>query len=101
MYSSTGRPSIPPERLLKGQLLIALYTVRSDRQFCQMLDYNILFRWFLDMSLDEPGLDQSAFSRLRERLVSEDIARRQSSPRPLRRRLFWTDSVASVCVRRA
>jgi transposase len=76
LYSSTGRPSIPPERLLKGQLLIALYSVRSDRQFCQMLDYNILFRWFLDMSLDEPGLDQSAFSRLRERLVNEDIARR-------------------------
>jgi transposase len=75
LYSSTGRPSIPPERLLKGQLLIALYSVRSDRQFCQMLDYNILFRWFLDMGLDEPGLDQSAFSRLRERLVNEDIAR--------------------------
>jgi transposase len=76
LYSSTGRPSIPPERLLKGQLLIALYSVRSDRQFCQMLDYNILFRWFLDMSLDEAGLDQSAFSRLRERLVNEDVARR-------------------------
>lgn len=76
LYSSTGRPSIPPERLLKGQLLIALYSVRSDRQFCQMLDYNILFRWFLDMSLEEPGLDQSAFSRLRERLVNEDTARR-------------------------
>ena len=73
LYSSTGRPSIPPERLLKGQLLIALYSVRSDRQFCQMLDYNILFRWFLDMSLEEPGLDQSCFSRLRERLVNEDI----------------------------
>jgi transposase len=76
LYSSTGRPSIPPERLLKGQLLIALYSVRSDRQFCQMLDYNILFRWFLDMSLEEPGLDQSCFSRLRERLVNEDTARR-------------------------
>jgi transposase len=75
LYSGTGRPSIPPERLLKGQLLIALYSVRSDRQFCQMLDYNILFRWFLEMSLDEPGLDQSAFSRLRERLAEEVIAR--------------------------
>jgi transposase len=75
LYASTGRPSIPPERLLKAQLLIALYSVRSDRQFCQMLDYNILFRWFLDMSLEEPGLDQSNFSRLRERLVNEDTAR--------------------------
>lgn len=76
LYAETGRPSIPPERLLKGQLLIALYSVRSDRLFCQMLDYNILFRWFLDMSLEDPGLDQSNFTRLRERLVNEDLAQR-------------------------
>ena len=76
LYSETGRPSIPPERLLKGQLLIALYSVRSDRLFCQMLDYNILFRWFLDMSLEDAGLDQSNFTRLRERLVDEDLAQR-------------------------
>src|SRR6516164_9932690 len=76
LYAETGRPSIPPERLLKGQLLIALYSVRSDRLFCQMLDYNILFRWFLDMSLEERGLDQSNFTRLRERLVNEDLAQR-------------------------
>ena len=76
LYASTGRPSIPPERLLKSSLLIALYSVRSDRMFCEMLDYNILFRWFLDMSLDERGLDQSAFSRLRTRLSGEDTARR-------------------------
>ncbi len=76
LYATTGRPSIPPEQLLKGQLLMALYSVRSDRLFCQMLDYNILFRWFLDMSLEDAGLDQSNFSRLRERLVSEDLAQR-------------------------
>ena len=76
LYSSVGRPSIPPERLLKGQLLIALYSIRSDRQFCEQLDYNILFRWFLDMDLESAGLDQSNFSRLRERLVVTDIARR-------------------------
>jgi transposase len=76
LYGSTGRPSIAPERLLKGQLLIALYSVRSDRAFCEQLDYNLLYRWFLDMSLDDPGLDQSNFSRLRERLVATDIARR-------------------------
>ncbi|MBM4228268.1 MAG: IS5 family transposase [Gammaproteobacteria bacterium] len=76
LYSSTGRPSIAPERLLNGQLLIALYSVRSDRAFCEQLDYNLLFRWFLDMSLDEAGLDQSNFSRLRERLVETDIAQR-------------------------
>ena len=76
LYSETGRPSIPPERLLKASLLIALYSVRSDRVFCETLDYNILFRWFLDMNLEQPGLDQSNFSRLRERLVEEDTARR-------------------------
>lgn len=76
LYARTGRPSIAPERLLKGQLLIALYSVRSDRAFCESLDYNLLYRWFLDMGLEEPGLDQSNFSRLRERLVETDVARR-------------------------
>ena len=74
LYASTGRPSIAPERLLKASLLIALYSVRSDRLFCEMLDYNILFRWFLDMNLEERGLDQSNFSRLRERLVDTELA---------------------------
>lgn len=76
LYPNNGRPSIAPERLLKGQLLMALYSVRSDRQFCEQLDYNILFRWFLDMNLEAPTLDQSNFSRLRTRLVDTDIARR-------------------------
>jgi transposase len=76
LYATTGRPSIPPERLLKASLLIALYSVRSDRLFCEMLDYNILFRWFLDMNLEECGLDQSNFSRLRERLVDSKVALR-------------------------
>src|SRR3974390_2286739 len=49
MYAEGGRPSIPPERLLKSMLLIALYSVRSERHFCERLDYNLLFRWFLDM----------------------------------------------------
>jgi len=74
LYADSGRPSIPPERLLKASLLIALYSVRSDRVFCEMLDYNILFRWFLDMNLEQSGLDQSNFSRLRERLVKTDLA---------------------------
>lgn len=74
MYSDTGRPSIPPERLLKASLLIALYTVRSDRLFCEMLDYNILFRWFLDMNLEEASFDASTFSKNRERLVEHETA---------------------------
>ena len=74
MYSSVGRPSIPPERLLKSQILMALYTVRSDRQFCEQLDYNLLFRWFLDMNADEPTFDASSFSRNRDRLLDHDVA---------------------------
>jgi transposase len=74
MYSSVGRPSIPPERLLKSQILIALYSVRSDRQFCEQLDYNLLFRWFLDMSADDPTFDASSFSRNRDRLLDHDVA---------------------------
>lgn len=74
MYSQVGRPSIPPERLLKSQILMALYTVRSDRQFCEQLDYNLLFRWFLDMNADEPTFDASSFSRNRDRLLEHDVA---------------------------
>lgn len=76
MYSDTGRPSIPPERLLKSLLLIALYSVRSDRLFCEMLDYNILFRWFLDMNLEESSFDASSFSKNRERLLEHSVSQR-------------------------
>lgn len=76
LYSSVGHPSIPPERLLKGQLLIALYSIRSARQLCEQPGYNILFRWFLDMGLGSASLYQSNFSRLRERLLVTDIAQR-------------------------
>lgn len=74
MYSEVGRPSIPPERLLKASLLMALYTVRSERMFCEQLDYNLLFRWFLDLNWDEPGFDHSSFSRNRARLLAHDVA---------------------------
>src|SRR6202045_623053 len=74
MYSEVGRPSIPPERLLKASLLMALYTVRSERMFCEQLDYNLLYRWFLDMNWDEPGFDHSSFTRNRERLLAHDVA---------------------------
>jgi transposase len=76
MYAEAGRPSVPPERLLKAQLLIALFSVRSDRQFCEQLDYNLLFRWFLDLDLDEESFDASTFSRNRERLIRHEVAER-------------------------
>lgn len=74
MYSATGRPSIPPERLLKASLLMALYTVRSERLLCEQLDYNFLFRWFLDLEADEASFDHSTFSRNRTRLLAHEVA---------------------------
>jgi transposase len=74
MYSEMGRPSIPPERLLKASLLMALYTVRSERMFCEQLAYNLLFRWFVDLNWDEPAFDHSTFSRNRMRLLKHDVA---------------------------
>jgi transposase len=71
MYSEVGRPSVPPERLLKASLLIALYTVRSERQFCEQLGYNMLFRWFLDMSMVEPSFDPTVFTKNRVRLIQQ------------------------------
>src|SRR6516162_10139591 len=73
MYGRTGRPSIPPERLLKASLLMALYTVRSERLFCEQLDYNLLFRWFLDMELDEKSFDHSSFTSNRQRLLEHEV----------------------------
>ena len=74
MYSAVGRPSIPPERLLKASLLMALYTVRSERLFCEQLNYNLLFRWFLDLEMDEASFDHSTFSRNRARLLEHEVA---------------------------
>jgi transposase len=75
MYAEGGRPSVAPERLLKASLLIALYSVRSDRLFCEMLDYNMLFRWFLEMGLEEASFDHSTFSKNRARLIEHEIAK--------------------------
>lgn len=74
MYAAIGRPSIPPERLLKATLLMAFYSVRSERLFCEQLNYNLLFRWFLDMDMTEAGFDPSTFSKNRQRLIEANIA---------------------------
>ncbi len=76
MYAEVGRASIPPERLLKASLLISLYSVRSERAFCEQLDYDLLFRWFLGMNLIEPSFDPSTFSKNRERLLEHKVAQR-------------------------
>lgn len=75
MYAQVGRPSVAPERILKSLLLIALYSVRSERQFCEQLDYNLLFRWFLDMELEEKSFDATVFSKNRDRLLEHEVGR--------------------------
>jgi transposase len=75
MYSEVGRPSIAPERILKSLLLIALYSVRSERQFSEQLGYNLLFRWFLDMELEEESFDATVFSKNRDRLLEHEVGR--------------------------
>ena len=75
MYSDTGRRSIPPEKLLRALLLQILYSIRSERMLCEQLDYNLLFRWFIGLSMDDPVWDHSTFSKNRDRLLESDIAR--------------------------
>ncbi|MCX5691543.1 MAG: IS5 family transposase [Planctomycetota bacterium] len=67
-YSKTGRPSVPPERLVKAVMLMTLYTIRSERQLCERICFDMLFRWFLDMTPDEVVFDHSDFSKNRDRL---------------------------------
>lgn len=74
-YSSTGRPSVPPERLLKALLLMALYSVRSERQLCEQIDLNLLFRWFLDMQPSEEAFDATTFTKNRQRLEEHGLAK--------------------------
>lgn len=74
IYASTGRSSIPPEKLLKAQLLMILYSIRSNRQLVEQIHYNFLFRWFLGMALDEKIWDHSSFSKNSDRLIGSETA---------------------------
>jgi transposase len=75
MYAKTGRPSIPPEKLLRAQLIQMLYSVRSERLLMEEIDYSMLFRWFVGMNLDEPVWDVTVFTKNRDRLLEGDVAR--------------------------
>jgi transposase len=75
LYSHTGRPSIPPEQLLKATLLQAFFSVRSERQLMEQIDYNLLFRWFVGLKMDDRVWDASSFSKNRDRLLEADVAR--------------------------
>ena len=74
MYAAGGRPSVPPEQLLKATVLMALYSIRSERQFCERLNYDLLFKWFLGLAIDDRAFDASTFTKNRDRLLDHDIA---------------------------
>jgi transposase len=74
-YAKTGRPSIPPEKLLRAQLIQMLYSIRSERLLMEEIDYSMLFRWFVGMNLDEPVWDVTVFTKNRNRLLEGDVAR--------------------------
>src|ERR1700692_2138069 len=73
-YADSGRPSIPPERLLRALLLQAFYTIRSERQLMEQLDYNLLYRWFVGLGVDDPVWVPTVFTKNRDRLLEADIA---------------------------
>ena len=74
MYAPMGRPSIPPEKLLRGSLLQAFYTIRSERQLMERLNYDLLFRWFVGLGIDDEVWDHSVFSKNRDRLLEAEIS---------------------------
>jgi transposase len=76
MYASSGRPSVPPEQLLKATVLMAMYSIRSERAFCERLNYDLLFKWFLDLPIDARAFDATTFSKNRCRLLDHEIADR-------------------------
>jgi transposase len=74
LYAAKGRPSIAPERLLRAQLLMVLYSIRSERQLMEQLNYNLLFRWFVGLEMDDPVWDVTVFTKNRERLISGEAS---------------------------
>jgi transposase len=74
LYSRMGRPSIPPEKLLRAMLLQAFYSIRSERQLMERLEFDLLFRWFVGIGVDDAVWDHSTFSKNRDRLLEGDIA---------------------------
>ena len=74
MYSAGGRKSVPPETLLKSTILMAMYSIRSERAFCERLNYDLLFKWFLDMRIDQPAFDATVFTKNRQRLLEHEVA---------------------------
>ncbi len=76
MYAPSGRRSVPPETLLKATVLMAMYSIRSERAFCERLNYDMLFKWFLDLAIDDRAFDATTFTKNRQRLLDHEIADR-------------------------
>ena len=74
MYAESGRRSVPPESLLKATVLMAMYSIRSERAFCERLNYDMLFKWFLDLPIDAKAFDPTTFTKNRQRLLDHDVA---------------------------
>jgi transposase len=74
MYAQGGRRSVPPEVLLKSTVLMAMYSIRSERAFCERLNYDLLFKWFLDLRIDQPAFDATTFTKNRQRLLEHEVA---------------------------
>jgi transposase len=98
LYEGTGRESVAPERLLRASLLQAFYSVRSERQLMEQLDYNLLFRWFVGLGVDDPVWDHSTFSKNRDRLLDADVAAKflQAVLRHAKVKRFLSDEHFSV-----
>src|SRR5438034_530145 len=95
LYSHTGRLSIAPEYLLLATLLQAFFTVRSERQLMEQIDYNLLFRWFVGLSIDDHVWDASVFSKNRDRLLEADVSFFSSRRRHTRSLCDWSSDVCS------
>ena len=76
MYAVSGRRSVPPEQLLKATVLMAMYSIRSERAFCERLNYDMLFKWFLGLAIDSKAFDATTFTKNRQRLLDHEIADR-------------------------
>lgn len=105
MYSEVGQRSIPPEHLLKACLLMAFYSIRSERQFCERLQSDLLFKWFLDLNVEDEAFDHSSFAKNRERLLEHEISRAffaavlaQARQRHLLSSLYVANAVVLGCL---
>src|ERR1700687_1221809 len=96
LYSASGRPSIAPEYVLRALLLQAFYSVRSERQLVEQLDYNLLFRWFVGLGMDDAVWNHAVFSKNRDRLLTSDVAQRFFAEVNKQARKFMSDEHFTV-----